>query len=635
MPQLHANQIQWAAPEPRKVNLEKPDYSPLADALGYLSRVADDISQRKAKMDDDKLKADLNFAEQKANQMIEDSASATADYAELSEKALSEIQAAFNNYDEPTRVRFMRENKDYMDSLQLAISDKIQKKRASQLENDVDINIPMWTTEALNRGKAGLQWMLDEKIAKTLTGISSPEVIAQKQFQARHYYDTASANNGINGSEDVVKETVRKLKNPKEFTSLNAYERSVLYARGKSVLESYEKAKKAGDDPKLKLIEEMYAGYAMAQDGNNMEQLYNDIIGQGTGLIVVGVTKDKEGNVIPQYIDLNEYTPSQRLALATELSKDYDKYNVDFKVRQDLYSNDITKMLVDYRRGKDNKSAVADTALVALAKARQNVTQFAKLDDKTREEVDALLENERQARIEALNSTMYYNDTALWTAKRRENPMRELVNRISEGKQPSRESTVAESALGRSINQGYKEDGGLLQNIIQLYKNDFYKDMGRDTLSEYTLVSAVVLKAFKDAGKLEGTRLAQSDGIYTDALMFSMDDLRQNGLYNARITDENKSATDVLFASIIPGQMTDNEKKIKREIEQWAAVAQSSRDLGSVRAYLSRPEPDTEDVNLKLNGAYLQPAQDMLNVITSMGSKNKAIQNARKGDSDE
>lgn len=635
MPQLHANQIQWSAPEPQKVNLEKPDYSPVADALGYLSRVADDISQRKAKMDDDKLKADLKLAEQKANQLIEDSDSATADYAELSERALSEVQAAFNNYDEATRIRFTRENKDYMDSLQLAISDKVQKKRASQLENDVDVNIPMWTTEALNRGKAGLQWMLDEKIAKTLTGISSPEVIAQKQFQARHYYDTAVVNNGLNGDESAVKTTINRLRNSKDLTSLNAYERSVLYARGKSILESYEKAKASGDDPQLKLIEEMYAGYAMVQDGNNMEQLYNDIIGQGSGLVVIGSTKDKDGNIVPQYIDLNQYTPSQRLALATKLSNAYDKHNVDFKVRQDLYSNDITKMMIDYRRGKDNKSVVADTALVALAKARQNITQFAKLDEGTRKEVDALLENERQARIEALNSTMYYNDTMLWTAKRRENPMRELVNRISEGKQPSRETAVAESALGRSISQEYKGDGGLLQNIIQLYKNDFYKDMGRDTLSEYTLVSAVVLKAFKDAGKLEGTRLAQSDGVYTDALMFSMDDLRQNGLYNTRITNENQSATDVLFASIIPGQMTDEEKKIKQEIEQWAAVAQSSRDLGSVRAYLSRPEPDTENVNLKVNGAYLQPAQDMLNVITNMGSKNKAIQKARKGDSNE
>jgi hypothetical protein len=81
--------------------------------------------------------------------------------------------------------------------------------------------------------------------------------------------------------------------------------------------------------------------------------------------------------------------------------------------------------------------------------------------------------------------------------------------------------------------------------------------------------------------------------------------------------------------------MTDNEKKITQEIGRWAAVAQTSRELGSVMAYLSRPEPDTEDANLKLNGAYLQPAQDMLNVITSMGSKNKAIQKARKGDNDE
>lgn len=632
MPELHKNQIQWEAPEPRKVSLDAPDYSPLADSLGYLSRVADDISQREAKIKDDNLKADLDLAEARANQMIEDAASATADYNELSEKALSEVQAAFYKYDENTRVRFNTANKDYMDSLQLAISDKIQKKRASQLENDVELNLPRWTTEALNRGKSGLQWMLDEKIAGTLTGLSSPEKIAELQFKARHYYDDAVVNNGLNGDEATVKATMNRLRNSKDLTSLNAYERSVAYARGKSIVESYEKAKKSGDDPQLKLIEEMYAGYAMIQDGNNMEQLYNDIIGQGSGLVLIGTTKDKDGNVIPKYINLNEYTPAQRLNFATKLSNAYDKHNVDFKVRQDLYSNDITKMMVEYNRTKDNKSGGRDSALAALSRARQNVVQFSKLDEGTRKEVDALLENERQARIEALNSSPYYLDTFLWTGKRRENPMVELVSRIQAGKEPTRGLTGAETMLSRRVESADRGDGGLLQNIIQLYKNDFYKDMGRDTVSEYALVSSVVLKAFKDAGKLEGTRLAQSDGVYTDALVSTMDYLRQNGLYNANITDENAEAVRGMFSLFVNDELTDDEKKLVTQIENWAKTSQSARDMGSVLSYITRPEPDTTNANMKMNGAYLQPAQDALDVITQMGSKTKAIVKARKGE---
>lgn len=635
MPELHENQIKWAAPEPQKVSLAKPDYSPLADSMGYLSRVADDISERQAKLDNDKLKADLELAEKRANQMIEDSASATADYAELSEKALSEVQKAFYNYDEATRVRFTKDNKDYMDLLQLAISDKIQKKRASQLENDVDLNIPRWTTKALNMGSKGLRWMLDEKIAKTLTGISSPEVIAKKQFTARHYYDEAVVNNGLNGDENAVKTTMRRLRNPKDLTSLNAYERSVSNARAKSILESMEKAKETGDDPQLKRIEEMYAGFAMAQDGNDMERLYNDITGQGTGLILIGATQDKDGNVVPQYINLNEYTPTQRLALATKLSNAYDKYNADFKVRQDLYSNDITKMMVEYNRTKDSKTGGRDSALAAMARARQNVTQFSKLDEGTRKEVNALLENERRARIEALNSTPYYIDSILWTGKRRENPMMALVNRIKQGQEPTRDKTTAERMLGKTIESEYRGDGGLLQNIIQLYKNDFYKDMGRDTVSEYALVSAVVLKAFRDAGKLDGTRLAQTDGIYTDALISTMDYLRQQGLYNARITDNNADVVQGMYSAFVKDNFTEEEKKLVKQMEGWAKTAQSTRDLGNVRAYFDRPEPDTDDVNLKMNGAYLQPAQDVLDVITKMGTKTKAIQKARKGDSNE
>ena len=632
MPELHKNQIQWEAPEAQKVTLAKPDYTPLAESMSYLSRVADDISQRQAKIDDDKLVADLAYAEDRANKMIDDADSATADYEQLSEKALSEIQSAFYNYDEPARVRFTRTHKDYMDSVQLAIADKIQKKRASQLENDVDINIPMWTTEALNRGEKGLQWMLDEKIAKTLAGISSPEVIAKKQFTARHYYDEAVVNNGLNGNEKTIKETMTRLKNNKDLTSLNAYERSVMYARGKSTLESLEKAKKSGDDPNLKLIEEMYAGYAMVQDGNDMEQLYNDIIGQGSGLVVVGYEQDKNGNLQPKYIDMNQYTPAQRLAFATKVSNAYDKYNADLKVRQDNYNNDITKMLIEYKRTKANKSAGVDSALVAMAKARQDVAHFSRLDEGTRKEIDNLLANEHNARVEALNGTMYYIDSFAWSAKRRSNPMGVLIDRIQSGTQPTRKKTTAEELLGKTVEGEYRGDGGLLQNIIQMYKNDYYKDMKRDSLSEYALVSAVVVKAFRDAGRLEGTRLSQSDGSYVDALITEIDSLRQNGTYNTLITNENAKTVQDMFKLIVRGDLTENEQKLVNEMEQWSKTAQASRDLAPAIRYLSRPEPDTDDVNMKLNGAYLQPAQDALEVITKMGPVSSKIDKARKGE---
>ena len=92
MPELHKNQIQWAAPEPQKVSLDRPDYTPLAESMNYLSRVSDTISHRQAAIDDENLKNDLKLAEERANQLIEDSASATADYDELSEMALTEIQ---------------------------------------------------------------------------------------------------------------------------------------------------------------------------------------------------------------------------------------------------------------------------------------------------------------------------------------------------------------------------------------------------------------------------------------------------------------------------------------------------------------------------------------------------------------
>ena len=137
MPELHANQIRWEAPEPQKVSFDKPDYSPLADAFARLGNVADEIGQRQRKMLDNNLEADLKLAEDEANKIIDEAQSATADYGGLSEMALSKLQETFYKYDEATRTRFTREHKTYFDEVQLAISDKILTKTAKQISESI------------------------------------------------------------------------------------------------------------------------------------------------------------------------------------------------------------------------------------------------------------------------------------------------------------------------------------------------------------------------------------------------------------------------------------------------------------------------------------------------------------------
>lgn len=634
MPELHANQIRWEAPEPQKVAFDKPDYMPLADAFNRLSNVADEIGERQRNILDDELKADISLAEKEANQLIDDAASATADYDDLSEKALSKVQEAFYRYDDATRTRFTRENKTYFDELQLAVSDKILKKKTSQLENDVEVNIPQWTTEALNRGKAGLQWMLNEKIAKTLEGLSSPETISKLQFQAKHLYDTASVNNGLNGSEAAVKQTMADLRNPKKYDTLNAYERSVSYASAKNKLESLEKAKKEGDDPNLKLLTEMYATYSMQQDEPSQDALYKKIVGLDPSPIVIGTEIDKDGNPVPKLLYMDSYPASTRLAFATKLTNAYDKYNVAKDVRQNLYENDLRKMTIEYKEAEDNNSSNRARMIVKLNDMRKDVNRYGRVAEGTRKDIDSLIDNEINARVEALNVPDFYADNILWSGEKATNvnPGVELVARIKTGREPSRERSGGEWALGRDVAATARSDGGLLQDVIQTWKGDFDKDMGRDTVGEYTLVKAFVLKMFRDAGRLEGTRLAQTDRTYVESLMMTMDGLVSDGNYNKKMTDEDVKRTDVLYTNFLRGGLTDAEKDIMKEVDKWASTAQASRDSGQLMAYLARPEPGytREDQDFKMGGAYLQPAKDMLDTIWRGSSTRKSITDAQK-----
>lgn len=639
MPELHKNQIKWEAPEPYKANFDKPDYSPLADALTRLGGVSEDIARRKAQIDDDSLKADLKFAEAEANKLIEDASSATADYDNLSEMALSKVQAAFDKYDEATRIRFTRENGTYMDELQLAVSDKILKKKASQLENDVELNIPQWTTEALNHGEAGLKWMLNEKIAKTLEGLSSPETISKLQFRAKHFYDTASVNNGLNGNEASVRKTMSDLRNPKKYDTLNAYERSVSYTSAKNKLESLEKAKKEGDDPNMKLVSEMYATYAMQQDSASMDALYKKIVGLDPSPIVIGVTKDKDGNPVPQLLYMDSYPASARLALATKLTNAYDKYNGAAEIRQNLYDNDIRKMLIEYKEAEDNSSSDRATAIINLDNMRHDVNRYSRLDEGTRKEIDALIDNEINARVEAFNVPDFYVDNIMWSGRKghQDSPAAELVSRIRGGQEPGRQTTSAERAFGSNVAVQGRSDGGLLQDMIQTWKGDFDKNMGRDTIAEYALVSAYALKAFRDAGKLEGTRLAQDDRTYVVSLVRTLDELNRSGEYNQRIRDDDVHKVDILYKNFLGSNPSEDEKKLINDIGRWASTAQSSRDSYQLWSYLSRPEPSytREDQDFKMGGAYLQPAKDMLDTIWRGSKTRKSITDAQKRAKDE
>ena len=271
--------------------------------------------------------------------------------------------------------------------------------------------------------------------------------------------------------------------------------------------------------------------------------------------------------------------------------------------------------------------------IVKLNDMRKDVNRYGRVAEGTRKDIDSLIDNEISARVEALNVPNFYTDNILFSGKKQNvNPGVELVARIKTGKEPSNTYTGGEWALGTNVAATARSDGGLLQDVIQTWKGDFDKDMGRDTVGEYTLVKAFVLKAFRDAGRLEGTRLAQTDRTYVESLMMAMDGLVSDGNYNKKMTDEDVKKTDVFYTNFLRGGLTDAEKDIMKEVDKWASTAQASRDSGQLMAYLARPEPGytREDQDFKMGGAYLQPAKDMLDTIWRGSTTRKSITDAQK-----
>lgn len=688
MPELHANQIRWEAPEPQKASFDKPNYMPLADAFTRLGAVADEIGQRQRDLLDDDLKADLKLAEDEANQIIENAASADADYDQLSEMMLSKVQGAFYKYDEATRTRFTRENKTYFDELQLAVTEKILQKKSKQLINEVKINIPLWASEAVSKGTWEAREEGINKIQSSLKGLASPDQIASLTYEYNNMIDRANVNNLIvAGTDEALAEAKTFVTNPKKAASLDPYERSVLLGRIYAQEAENMKAKATKETPEMTNILREYGRYSIA--GNTpAAKIVKQILFDG-GYIPYEVGQDENGQPIYDFVDASLLSPEQVLKLHNEFKK-FDDANPNYARDVSNFSNEATEVLLQYEKGKKEKTS--DLASSAI-RARELLTNdlFKELPQGTRDSIEGVYTQQIRARAEtargAPEQMMVYSFPLIYRTAIG-NPAAQTAQLLASGdylvgtthvnvgentvdattrflqdngliKAPEmspvpydvKGASPTKYTSGVQVDEGgffgseetYKPYQRSLSNSIvgatKRYTKEYMSDSIPNSLSMLGAFNHTTLLGMKRSGQLQETRFGKMSDTYIEQKFTEWTDaLKQKGQYNMPVLKVGDSAIRDFYKSLmVDGKFSDEENIAVTQMEQIARETfDGNEESPIINAYnvATRGMVKSGAVS-DLSGSNYHKANDVMQSVLSVKIPTKVQSVVKKGTANE
>lgn len=405
MPEFHKNQVRWDAPEPQKVTLAKPDYSYLQGALDNLARAGDAIADTERQMLDDRLKSDLDEQLNLANQDIEDARSATADFDSLGEKALSRIHGALGQYDEATQRRFLNANPHYLDNTQLAIQEKILKRKRDIFETDVENNLPLWTSQAAMIGTSQARQDVIHKIQESLGNISYETTVDNMIFKANQMFDRYNIARLISsGTPESLAEASRLLKTPELTVTIDPYQRVQFEKDINSTLKELTKQSEAAKKPQGAALVEAYRKLRVFGLQGDADYLYEQVA-QGYGDVAKTTTGEYaltiDGQPLPLYLSLQDLNQTERLEIAKEMKK-LDKEDLGFLSRTIDYSLRTDDLLKQYTIGYDNKDAAQSEAVAGLEDVMNNVRMFQELPLEKQKEVRRIVTQSRNAKTEIM-----------------------------------------------------------------------------------------------------------------------------------------------------------------------------------------------------------------------------------------
>lgn len=664
MPELHKNQVAWAAPEPQKVSLAKPDYSYLANAMDSLSRDSQYIADAERKRLDDAMAADLTEQLNLANQDIEDARSDTADFDSLSEKALSRLQGAFNQYDGATRRRFMESNPHYFDNVQLAITEKIQKHQRQVIETGVENDLPLWTSQAVMEGTPQARQNVITKIQERLGNISTEATVDNMIFKANTYMDKATVSNLlVMGTEDSLRQAEAFLKTPEVSETLDPLERSnylsMIKNKREQLLKEKEAKQKAGEDPESQMILNIYSEYRMQGMTAPADQLFDDVRSNKQCIEMVpdswGVKVN--GKPIPQCINLDHLSPVQRAGLLSKM-KEKDSLDPNKLVDEAKYANAVTDAITNYQIDSKNGSVKTSSSIMLIDDLIKSPA-FKSLTDKDRNRLVEIRDDYLNAVAETIESAApQWENKWGFAGQKISSPIGQaaaLLNRTptqkildtlgglktSSAYEPISEMSLSteakNAATARKVGSWTLSDrsdtdrlfGQYIVDFSNKYVQRFAKDTDYNSTSRFGINVIGTLRAYQEAGKLAGTRLDASSKRLASALTKWESVAYASGMGKETINKENEKYTDALLSLIINDEATADEKKLFNDIVRQTRTIHGSYDTNDqvLRSFSEISPTSTYEPGTSV----LHPVADQMNFGNALwAEKNKAVETAYK-----
>ncbi len=221
MPQLHANQIQWAAPEAQKVKLARPDYTPVAEGLQRLGRAAQEFSEYQQQIDDVEAKTLMDKAVSSGLVDLEKYQPTDDNYEPAMEKFRSDLNALYNSFDEPTRNRFMRNDPAYFDKQQLRADAIVFEKQQAFAVEKAQKLIPLLASNVTEEKETyESQRLLLDSMVSNMDNVTAEELITTFDRQVQ----VGNINNLVFSGR--YRDAIELLEDPKNSDLLTPQERT-------------------------------------------------------------------------------------------------------------------------------------------------------------------------------------------------------------------------------------------------------------------------------------------------------------------------------------------------------------------------------------------------------------------------
>lgn len=673
MPEFHKNQVRWEAPEPSKVTLAKPDYSYLTKALDNLAQGADAIADAERVRIDEAMKQDLNEQLNLANQDIENARSVTADFDSLGVKALSRIQATISSYDPAAQRRFLDANPHYVDNTQLAISEKILKRKRDIFENDVENNLPLWTSQAAMIGTEQARQDVIHKIQESLGNISYETTVSNMIFKANQMFDRYNIARLISiGTPEALAEADRLLHHPEKTVTIDPYQRVQFQRDIKSAYKELETARKSLKDPTAQAIVEAYAKLRSYGYNGDADYLYEQVINPHNGKLKTTrgeYALEFDGEPLPMFLEAAGLTQLQRAEIVKAMIA-YDKQDPNVLKRMTDTRIRADDLLEKYTIGHDNKNSDQSLAVAGLTEIYDNPILFQYLTDDAQKDVARIVGKNRAAKTEimtfdstpfrdvgltASNATRLVSErTAGYYLKSATGPKWSPVPEYMQTRNATMEDLFQMSLVSPDVNPTgaqrniynevafgedaadyltYSEEKGadsLLDAVLPL-RTMFYSDIEDNTIGEYVLLNWEAMVIMKKQGLLEGTRFDSDLSTYTEMFDDMIAALNADGTINQRTTDDAaKEVTKRIRAMAgVNSQLSEYEKRVLAAIEDGAASTQVNRKAGWFGNWLNKALRGSEKVYVP-DDALISPEWRDLSVGVEASSKTKTRRKAAK-----